>query len=682
MDKKTPENIPQETIERLEKLKRSIEEHRYNYHVLDDDDLSPEALDSLKHELALIEEKYPSLITPDSPTQRVAGEPLPFFEKVEHKVRQWSFNDVFTEDELRAFDERVKRALEREGFSESSPTYTCELKIDGLKIVLEYVDGRLETAATRGNGLVGENVTANVRTIQSVPIVLRESVSLIAEGEVLMTKSEFERQNKSREKDGLEPFKNPRNIAAGSVRQLDPKLAAERNLDAFIYDIAQFEGREIKTQIEGLETLRELGLKVNPNFEYVHSIEGAIDYWKRWQNDSRSLDYLVDGVVVKVNEKEYQEALGYTGKAPRFAVAFKFPAEQVTTRILDIVFQVGRTGVITPVAILEPAEVAGTTVARATLHNEDYINEKDLRIGDTVVLQKAGDIIPEVVQSLPELRTGKERPFVFPDRIPECGGDGRIERVPGQAAYRCVDRNSFALLKRELYHFVSKKAFDIEHVGPKNIDLLLEHGVIATAPDIFELERGDLEGLPRMGERSITNMLEAIDRARQVSLARLLYALSIDLVGEETAILIAEKYGSLEGVAAASRESLESIPGVGEKVTQSVFDWFQDKNNQQMLERLLREIKIESPKTKVQTAGFFTGKTVVLTGSLENFTREEVVELIRSEGGSVSGSVSKRTDFVIVGENPGSKLIRAEELGIEILREDDLIRIKSQQKGL
>lgn len=376
MDKKTPENIPQETIERLEKLKRSIEEHRYNYHVLDDDDLSPEALDSLKHELALIEEKYPSLITPDSPTQRVAGEPLPFFEKVEHKVRQWSFNDVFTEDELRAFDERVRRALEREGFSEPSPTYTCELKIDGLKIVLEYVDGRLETAATRGNGLVGENVTANVRTIQSVPIVLREPVNLIAEGEVLMTKSEFERQNKSREKDGLEPFKNPRNIAAGSVRQLDPKLAAERNLDAFIYDITQFEGREIKTQIEGLETLRELGLKVNPNFEYIHSIEGAIDYWKRWQNDSRSLDYLVDGVVVKVNEKEYQEALGYTGKAPRFAVAFKFPAEQVTTRILDIVFQVGRTGVITPVAILEPAEVAGTTVARATLHNEDYINEK------------------------------------------------------------------------------------------------------------------------------------------------------------------------------------------------------------------------------------------------------------------------------------------------------------------
>lgn len=671
-------NIPSEVIERVTKLRSAIEEHRYNYHVLDEDDLSPEALDSLKHELAMLEEKYPSLITPDSPTQRVAGEPLPYFEKVEHKVRQWSFNDVFNESELRAFDERVKRGLEREGVTDPRPTYTCELKIDGLKIVLEYVSGELQTAATRGNGLVGENVTANVRTIDSIPITLRESIDIIVEGEVLMTKSEFDRQNKARTERGEEPFKNPRNIAAGSIRQLDPRLASERNLDAFIYDIALFPEKEVPTQLSELETLRELGLKVNSNFEHVDSIEGAIAYWKKWQKKSPSLDYLVDGVVIKVNEKEYQDVLGYTGKAPRFAIAFKFPAEQVTTRIVDIVFQVGRTGVVTPVAMLEPVEVAGTTVARATLHNEDYIREKDLRIGDTVVLQKAGDIIPEILQSLPELRTGAEEPFVFPTHIPECGGDGRIERVPGQAAHRCVDRNSFTLLKRELYHFVSKKAFDIEHLGPKNIDLLLEHGVIATAPDIFELERGDLESLPRMGEKSIENMLSAIDRAREVTLARLLYALSIDLVGEETAILIAERLGSIERVKEATANELESAPGIGEKVAESIVTWFNKQTNQEMLSRLLKDIQIQSPEPKSLQGGFFSGKVVVLTGSLETFSRDELTTFIRSRGGSVSGSVSKKTDYVIVGENPGSKLDRARELGVTILNEEELLRIKSE----
>lgn len=677
--KSTKKSAPKETIERLNKLKVAIEKHRYDYHVLDKGDISPEALDSLKHELALIEDEYPELITPDSPTQRVAGEPLPFFEKVEHRVRQWSFNDVFNEAELRAFDERVKRVLERAGIDSPQPSYTCELKIDGLKIVLEYKKGRLETAATRGNGLVGENVTANVRTINSIPLQLKEDVDIIVEGEVLMTKSEFERQNSERKKLGLEPFKNPRNIAAGSIRQLDPKLAADRNLDAFIYDIAEFEERFIDSQDKELKTLQKLGFKVNHHFEHVASIEGAVAYWQKWQDKSRNLDYLVDGVVIKVSEKEYQNLLGYTGKAPRFAIAFKFPAEQVTTRILDIVFQVGRTGVVTPVAELEPVEVAGTTVARATLHNEDYIKDKDLRIGDTVVLQKAGDIIPEVVQSLPELRTGKEKPFIFPSKIPECGGDGSIERIPGQAAYRCVDRNSDALLRRELYHFVSKKAFDIEFLGPKNIDLLLDNKVIATAPDIFSLNKERLDGLPRLGEKSIDNLLSSIESARTVPLERLLFALSIDHVGEETAILLAQYFGSIEAIATASREDLENISGIGEKVAESITSWFANEANQEELSELLAQVKIVNPKPKKNQTGFFSGKTVVVTGTFASLSRSEIESYVRDQGGHISASVSKNTDYVLVGEKPGSKYDRALELGVETIGEERLLEIKNRE---
>lgn len=677
MNKKLAQDIPREVIERLEKLKKSVEKHRYNYHVLDEDDLSPEALDSLKRELAQIEEKYPELITPDSPTQRVAGEPLPFFEKVPHKVRQWSFNDVFSAEELFAFDERIKRALERLGFANPRPTYTCELKIDGLKIVLEYINGRLETAATRGNGLVGENVTANIRTISSIPLALREPVDIIVEGEVLMPKSEFDRQNQIREKKGEEPFKNPRNIAAGSIRQLDPRLAAERHLDAFIYDIALFPEREIATQIAELEVLRELGFKVNQNFAYVESISGAVEYWQKWQKKAPTLDYLVDGVVIKVNEKIYQKALGYTGKAPRFAVAFKFPAEQVTTKIIDIVFQLGRTGVVTPVAILEPALVAGSVVSRATLHNEDYIHDKDLRIGDTVILQKAGDIIPEIVQALPELRTGKEKKFVFPKQIPECGGGGEIERIPGQAAYRCKDRNSFALLQQELYHFVSKKAFDIGNLGPRNIDLLLEHGVIATAPDIFELKAGDLEPLPRLREKSIQNILRSIESARDITLARFLFALSIDFVGEETAILLAEHFGSLDKIREAKQAELESIYGIGKTVADSVVGWFSNPKNQELLDRLGKEVRIQNPEKRKKTDGFFAGKTVVLTGSLENFTREEITDFVRAQSGNISTSVSKKTDYIIVGEKPGSKYDRALELSVPIIDEKEFIKIKN-----
>lgn len=663
--------VPQKIIDRYEKLKRSIDDYRYTYHVLDEETISPEALDSLKRELVEIEELYPSLVSLDSPSQRVAGEPLPHFEKVEHKVRQWSFNDVFTKEELREFDERVVRTLKNAGFKNPHPTYTGELKIDGLKIVLEYKEGSLATAATRGDGVVGEDVTANVRTIESVPLTLREDVDVIVEGEVLMTISEFERQNKERVARGEEAFKNPRNIAAGSIRQLDPRLAAARNLDAFIYDIAYLGGeRAVATQEEELEFLQKLGFKVNPNFKKMTTIGEVVEYWEYWKSHAQKLDYLIDGVVVKVNEKKFQDALGYTGKAPRFAVAFKFPAEQVTTRLKDVAFQVGRTGVVTPVAVLEPVSVAGSTVSRATLHNEDYIREKDIRIGDTVVLQKAGDVIPEIVEVLPELRDGTETIFEFPERVPECGGDGSIERIPGQAAYQCKNKDSFALLKQKLYHFVSRQAFDIEHVGPKNIDLFLEHGVISTAPDLFTIQAGDLDSLPRMGERSINNILESIEAARHISLPRFLYALSIDHVGEETAHLIAEHFASTEAIRVATQEELEEIDGIGSVVAGSIVDWFKDEKNKTLLERLLTEVEIENPKREAR--GFFSGKRVVITGSLTSVTREEAEEAIRRQGGAISSHVSGNTDYVIVGDDPGSKADRARELEVEILTEDDI----------
>jgi DNA ligase (NAD+) len=666
MNKKA--SIPKAARERAKKLKETIDRHRYLYHVLDREELSPAALDSLKHELSEIEQTYPGLITPDSPTQRVAGEPLPFFEKVEHKVQQWSFNDVFSVEELQAFDERAQRMLQKAGIKKPAIEYICELKIDGLKVVFEYVDGVLQTAATRGNGRVGENVTANIKTIQSVPIVLRNPKTLIVEGEVLMTKSEFEKQNKKRLKAGLEPFKNTRNIAAGSMRQLDASLVAKRNLDVYIYDIAS-EEEEIKTQEDELLMLQKLGFKVNPHFKKVSSIEEAVKYWERWQKEMHTLNYLVDGVVIKVNNKKYQDILGYTGKAPRFAIAFKFPAEQVTTVVENIVFQVGRTGVVTPVALLSPVSVAGSTVSRATLHNEDEIRRLDVRVGDTVILQKAGDVIPDIVQVLPELRTGKEKKFIFPTHIPECGGDGEIVRIEGRAAYRCKDRDSFAEHKRKLYHFVSKHAFDIEHLGPKNIDLLLEHGVISNFDDIFKLRKGDLEELPRLKEKSITNIIFSINKSREIPLSRLIVSLSIDTVGEETARLLSQRFNSIETLRHASKEELEQINGIGEVVASSIFNWFSEPAKNALLDRLLREITIlKEDRTR---EGFFSGKTVVLTGTLKEFSRDEAQEIIRKQGGIVSSSVSKKTDYVVVGENAGSKEKVARALGVKILKEEE-----------
>lgn len=663
--------VPKEAQARHAKLVEAIDRYRYQYHVLDQEEISQEALDSLKHELSLLEKQYPELVTPSSPSQRVAGEPLPQFKKVAHQVPQWSFADAFTPEEMREFDARVRRGLQDAPFS-----YACELKIDGLKVVLTYEGGVLVTAATRGNGEVGEDVTHNVRTIESVPLRLTRPIDCIVEGEVWLPEKELARINRERERSGEPQFMNPRNAAAGTIRQLDPKVAASRKLEVFIYDVARTSEELPEAQGAELKYLKQLGFKVNPHFKEVAGIEGVIAFWEAWKEKGRSQGYWVDGVVVKVNERALQERLGYTGKGPRYAIAFKFPAEQVTTIVEGIFFQVGRTGVVTPVAHMKKVMVAGTIVSRATLHNEDEIKRLDLRVGDTVVLEKAGDVIPRVVKVLAEFRPKGAKPFRWPARIDECGGDGRIERVPGEAAWRCVDRNSFGQQARRFEYFVSRRAFDIEGMGEKVVEQLLNEGLVTHFDDLFTLEAGDLEPLEGFGEVSARKLIEAIDASRTVRLSRLLTALGIPQVGEETALDLSRHFGTLEKLEHASEEDLLAIHGVGEKVAAEIKAWFSRKENKDLLKRLkphLRVVRDEVPKAR--TGSFFSGKTVVLTGTLAAMPRDEAKERLQALGASVSGSVSRKTDAVIAGEEAGSKLERARGLGVRIIEEEEFLAL-------
>ena len=670
-----PQDRKKKAEERLRVLRATIEKHRYLYHVLDKSEISPEALDSLKRELVEIEGAYPELVTPDSPSQRVAGEALKGFKKVPHTVPQWSFNDAFTEKDMREFDVRVKRFLKDTYGRAITPTYTCELKIDGLKVVFTYEEGKLKVGATRGDGKVGEDVTHNIKTIESVPLVLQEPVSTIVEGEVWMAKSELVRQNKIRHKNNEEPFANPRNVAAGSIRQLDPRIAAKRHLDVFVYDIGSISGEFPQTQTAELLLLRKLGFKVNPHFKLCKNIDEVISFWNVWQKKAPKEDYWIDGVVVKVNEKEYQDAIGYTGKAPRFGIAFKFPAEQVTTVLEDIVLQVGRTGVVTPVAHLRPVSVAGSIVSRATLHNEDEIMRLDVRIGDTVVLQKSGDVIPDIMSVVTEMRTGKEKKFVFPKFVEDTDGTkSPIERISGQAAHRAVNKNMFAQKRRKFYYFVSKKGFDIEGCGPKVIDALLDADLVGNFDDLFTLTEGDVLVLPRFADLSSKNLISAIDKARTVTLGKFLTALSIEHVGEETAHDLAEHFGSIEKVSHATFDDFNNIYGVGEVVARSLADWFADARHPALLGRLLSEVKIVNPVRKA-SKGIFSGKSFVLTGTLLTMSRDEAKEKIRSRDGETVESVSSKTSYLVAGENPGSKYTKALSIGVPILTEQEFLKI-------
>ncbi len=663
-----------EVQKRAKKLQEMIDYHRHLYHTLDKPEISDSVYDSLLIELENLEREYPELITNDSPSLRIGGEPLKEFEKVNHVVPQWSFNDAFSEEDIRAFDVRIKKLLKENFKKEINPEYVVELKIDGLKVVLTYEKGLLRIAATRGDGRIGENVTNNVRTISSIPLKLHKPISMIVEGEVWMGKSTLEKINKEKKKKGEELYANPRNIAAGSLRQLDPKITASRQLDSFIYDVARMDREIPDTQDNELKFLDTLGFKVNPYHQKLSNIEEVIKFWKTWENKKDKQDYLIDGVVVKVNNRQYQEALGYTGKAPRWGIAFKFKAEQVTTVVEDITLQIGRTGVLTPVAVLRPVLVAGSTVSRATLHNEDEIKRLDIRIGDTVILQKAGDVIPDIVSVMKELRTGREKEFKFPNHFPLCGGDGSIERIPGQVAYRCVAKNSFAQQKRKLYHFVSKHVFDIDGMGPKVVDALLEAGIISNFDDIFTIKKGDLEVLPRFGEKSINNLLESINKARSVFLARFIASLSISQVGEETAIDLAEHFGTPERFAQATAEELTNLNGVGPVIAREIINWFKERENKKLFERLLKQIRIESQKSKVKSQKFI-GKIFVLTGSLESMSRDEAKDKIRALGGNISSSVSKNTDYVVAGSEAGEKLEKANELGVKVLSENEFKKL-------
>ena len=658
--------------ERVKKLRDTINRHRNLYHTLDKPEISDPAYDALVKELEDLEEKYPELASPDSPTRLVGDVPLKEFTKVMHQVPQWSFNDAFDENDIHAFDERIKKGLKKES------EYIAELKIDGLKVVLTYEDGVLTGAATRGDGRIGEDVTQNIRTIASIPQKLRKPVSVIAEGEIWMAKSVFNKLNKERKKRREELFANPRNVAAGSIRQLDPVITRSRRLDSFIYDIASLRDGAVPATQEGeLELLGELGFKVNKNFKKFEDIEGVIKYWKLWEGKKDKEDYLLDGIVVKVNSRQDQETLGYTGKSPRFGIAFKFQAEQVTTLIEDITLQIGRTGVLTPVAILRPVLVAGSTVSRATLHNEDEIKRKDIRIGDTVIIQKAGDVIPEVVKVMEEMRTGKEKAFKFPTHFPLCGGDGLIERIPGQVAYRCRAKSSFEQQRRKLAYFTSRRVFDIDGLGPKIINQLMEAEIISNFDDIFTIKRGDLETLERFGEKSIENLLQAIEKARSVTLARFIASLSIPQVGEETARDLAGHFKTAEKFAGASQDELEKLNGVGPIVGKSVVEWFSDKENKKLFTRLRKQVRIQPVKI-VKSSAFDTllkDKSFVLTGTLEKMSREEAKEKIRSLGGEVRESVSKNTDYVVAGFEPGEKLEKANNLGVEVLNEEVFLKL-------
>jgi DNA ligase (NAD+) len=676
--------------DRYEKLIKAIEHHQHLYHSLDKPEITDEAYDSLMRELLDIETKNPQIISPLSPSKRVGGKPLDEFKKVKHEVRQWSFDDIFDSEDLKKWDEKVRRMIAKEpGLKDEKLEYCLELKIDGLKVILTYKNGEFVEGATRGDGRVGENVTENLKTIKSIPFFLQEKacpnlpkgwVDIIVVGEAWMNKKELEKINEERKKEGEQIFANTRNAGAGSIRQLDPKVTAKRKLDTFIYDIDEISGIKLpETQGEELELLKKLGFKTNPYFKIVNSLEGIEKFYTEWSKKKDKMEYALDGMVIKINSRKIQDVLGYTGKTPRWGVAYKFPAEQVTTIVEDIVLQVGRTGVLTPVAHLTPVRVAGSVVSRATLHNEDEIKRLDVRVGDTVILQKAGDVIPDIVQVLTDLRTGKEKPYKFPEFVADCGGDGKIERVPGQVAWRCVSQDSFAQKRRKFYHFVSKKAFDMDGCGPKIIDVLLDNNLVSSYEDLFTLKRGDLLSLPRFAEKSVDNLLASVEKARKISLPKFLVGLSISQVGEETAIDLAKHFGDINKLCEVSFADLQDLDGVGPIVAKALVDWFADKNNKKTLDNLLKQVTILNFHLgeSLMKAGKFSGKTFVITGTLSEMSRDEAKDKIRALGGDVSESVSSKTSYLVAGENAGSKLEKAQELGVKILNEKEFLSLIS-----
>ncbi|OGF32226.1 hypothetical protein A2533_02255 [Candidatus Falkowbacteria bacterium RIFOXYD2_FULL_35_9] len=668
MDKK-------EAKKRLDKLKDQLRETDYAYYVLDKPIMSDSARDGLKNEVEDIEKKFPELITSDSPTQRIGGEVLKEFKKIRHEIKKYSLDDVFDFEDVREFDLRVKRMLKLS--PDESVEYTCELKIDGLNMSFHYKKGIFNRAVTRGDGVFGEDVTSTVKTIKSLPLHLRQDIDVEFGGEVYMPKKSFERLNKENEKLGKQVFANPRNAAAGTIRQLDPKVASDRDLDVFCWSV--YNGKNIDTQEKMLQFMQALGLKIDENYKKVKNIEEAIKYCHDWAPKRDKLAYEIDGVAIKVNRIDWQNKLGRAAKYVRWACAYKFPAEQTTTKIEDIQWQVGRTGALTPVAHLTAVSLAGSTVSRATLHNIDELQRKDVRIGDTVIIHKAGDIIPEVIASLPKLRTGKEQKVVLPKKCPIC--NFAIVKKEGQVALYCSNKKCFAKEKEMLAHFVSKKGFNIDGFGIKIVEQLMNEGLIKNFADIFELKKGDLILIERFGEKSVDNLLQAVAESKIVALNKLIFALGIRFVGEENAFLLAQELKSqsikdfINKIQKMKLEDIIEIDGIGVKVGQSIFDYFHDEEKINLIYQLERlGVQLEKIELTKEKSGVF-GKIFVLTGSLESMSRDEAKELIKKYGGKVAGSVSVKTNYVVAGSDPGVKYDKAKKLGVEILSEAEFEKL-------
>ena len=662
-----------EMAERVEELRQTLNQYGYEYYVLDRPSVPDSEYDRLMNELIQIETDYPELRTPDSPTQRVGGAPLDAFVKVTHDTPMLSLGNVFSKEELVEWVERIEKDL---GYT---PTFVAELKFDGLAVSLKYENGRLVRGATRGDGTTGEDITQNLKTIRSIPLRLNEDVTFEVRGEAYMPKRSFEQLNEERERNGEPLFANPRNAAAGSLRQLDSKIAASRNLAFFAYGLVSQDDL-VASHDESLDYLKRLGVAVSGDYTTCQTADELWDYIETYATKRSDLPYEIDGIVIKVAGYEEQEQLGFTAKSPRWAVAYKFPAEEVVTTIEDVDFSVGRTGKVTPRARFAPVSVAGSTVTYATLHNEDFIKEKDLHIGDRVVIKKAGDVIPAVVSALASERSGEERVIEFPTHCPACGSE--LIRLEGEADHRCVNPECPAQLLEGLIHFVSRQAMNIDGLGEKVITQLHEAGLVHNVADLYRLDRDDLLGLERMGETSVTNLLSAIEQSKQNSLERVLFALGIRLVGQKAASLIAERFETMEAIIAATVEELTAIDGIGTKMAESIVLYFEKPEARELVKELSESgvnLSFKGTKRPTTEGAPLSGKTVVLTGKLHEMTRGEAGKQLERLGASVTGSVSKNTDLLVAGEKAGSKLAKAESLGIEVWDEAKLLDFLHEQ---
>lgn len=664
---------PKDIVERVTWLRKEIEYHNYRYYVLDDPVISDVEYDALMRELEELEERHPEFKTPNSPTQRVGAPALEEFGTVTHTIPMLSLANAMEEEDVIEFDQRVKRFLK----TDTEIEYVAEPKLDGVAVELIYEGGEFAVGSTRGDGVTGEDITQNLRTIKTIPMHLIEKEvappeRLEVRGEVYMEVEDFKELNKKRQESGESLFANPRNAAAGSLRQLDSSVTTQRPLKIFCYNIGEVRGREFESQWELLQTLPKWGLRVNPLIHRCKNIQDTINYYTEVNEFREEQPYEMDGVVIKVNNFELQRRLGEVSRSPRWALAYKFPAKQETTKIINIKAQVGRTGALTPVAEMEPVRIGGVEVKRATLHNQDEIDKKDVRIGDTVVVQRAGDVIPEVVKVVPSKRTGAEKKFTMPDKCPVCGAD--VVRLPGEAVHRCISISCPAQLKGRIKHFASKRAMDVDGLGVKLIDQLVDTGMVKDIADLYYLKEHDFVPLERMAEKSAQNLLQALEKSKRPSLARFIYALGIRLAGEHISQVLAQRLGSLNGFFQVTEEELLEIPEIGPEVAQSVVRFFRDRANREEIERL-RKAGVKLEEKREEKEELLKGMTFVFTGVLEEMSRNEAKDLVEELGGEVASSVGKKVDYVVVGKDPGSKYAKARELGLKIIDEEEFKKL-------